>query len=127
MAKFEGTVEAFRYTPGVALETNAIVTVGSLLGVTRDKCAAGETIMAFMSSSKSIYSFPLATSPAVAAIDRGEAVAIDSAGKIKVAGPGDAVVGIAWEDVAVGDTEAVVMLNDTITPVDESDSGSGST
>ena len=31
------------------------------------------------------------------------------------------------EDVAVGDTEAVVMLNDTITPVDESDSGSGST
>lgn len=124
MAKFEGTYEAFRYTPTSDLPTNSIVEVGGLIGVTRDKCAANDTIMAFMSSKKSVYSFPLATDPAVAAIDRGTLVTIDASGKIKSAGAGDTAIGILWEAVAVGDKEALVLMYDSIIPAASTSSSS---
>lgn len=128
MAKFEGIYEAFRYTPLAALDANSIVKVGALLGVTRAKCAANDTIMAFMACPRQVYSFPLATDPAVAAIARGTLVTIDASGKIKAAGAGDNAIGTLWEDVAVGDSEALVMIATDITPDpdDSSSSKSGS-
>lgn len=124
MARFEGNYEAFRYTPLSALNSNSIVRVGALIGVTRDPCEAGKTIMAFMTCPRTVYSFPLATAPAVAAIARGALVTIDSEGKIKAAGEGENPVGTLWEDVAVGDSEALVMIATDITP--EADASSSS-
>lgn len=112
MAKFEGNVEAFRYTPDSDITENTVVVVGGLVGVTRDKCAANDTIMVFMTGKKSIYSLPLATSPATGTINRGAAVCLDSNGKIKASSSGDTVVGYLWEAVASGDTEATVLLKD---------------
>ena len=126
MAKFEGIYEAFRYTPLSALDPNSIVRVGALIGVVRDKCAANETIMAFMACPRQVYSFPLATDPAVAAIARGSLVTIDASGKIKAAGVGENPVGTLWEDVAIGDSEALVMIATDITPEADASSSSGS-
>ena len=55
--------------------------------------------------------------PAAAAIDRGAKLAVDSNGKIKAAGSGDTVIGYAWEAVAVGDTEATVLIADCVTEI----------
>ena len=110
MAKFEGNYEAFRYTPVSNLDTNSVVTVGNLIGVTRDKCAAGDTIMAFLTAPKSVYSFDLPTA-AASAVDRGTFVKVTD-GAIAVAGSGDTAFGIVWEPIAVGDTEALVLLLD---------------
>lgn len=126
MAKFEGNYEAFRYTPLANLDPNSIVKVGALVGVTRASCKANETIMAFMACPRAVYSFPLATDPAVAAIARGSLVAQDENGKIKAAGENDKPVGTLWEDVAVGDSEALVMLATDVTP-DADTSASAST
>ena len=110
MAKFEGNYEAFRYTPVANLDTNSVVTVGNLIGVTRDKCAAGDTIMAFLTAPKSVYSFPLATA-AEAAVDQGSLMKVAS-GVAAAASAGDTAIGILFEGIAVGDTEALVLLLD---------------
>lgn len=115
MAKFEGTVEAFRYTANADLAANSIVTVGALLGVTRDKCANGDTIMAFMSGKKSLYSFPLASGIA-ADIDMGTLATLDT-GKVKPAGAGDKVYGVFWEDTDNAADEALILLADLAVPV----------
>ena len=72
--------------------------------------------MAFLTGEKSVYSLPLATSPAVATISRGAKLKISS-GKIAAASSGDSVIGYAWEGVAVGDTEALVLLADCVTEI----------
>ncbi len=115
MAKFEGNVEAFRYTPQTALETNSLVTVGALVGVTRDSCPAGETIMAFMTGRKSIYSLPQASGIA-ADVDRGTLATVAD-GKVKPAAAGDPVIGVYWEDTDNAAEEAVIMLTDLAVPV----------
>lgn len=124
MAKFEGIAEAFRYTPNAAVDPNTVVKIGALIGVTRQSIAAGETAMVFMTAPKSLYSFPLATAPAVAAIAQGALVAQDSNGKIKAADVGDTAIGILWNAVKVGDNEAIVALAGEITP--EADASSSS-
>ena len=110
MAKFEGTVEGFRYTPSSALDTNSIVKVGALIGVTRKNLAAYETGIAYMTGPKSIYSLPQASGIA-ADVDRGTLATIDT-GKVKPAGAGDAIIGVYWEDTDNAATEAVIMLAD---------------
>lgn len=115
MAKFEGNVEAFRYTPQTALDTNSLVTVGALVGVTRDSCAAGDTIMAFMSGRKSIYSLPQASGIA-ADVDRGTLATLAD-GKVQPAAVGDPVIGVYWEDTDNAQEEAVIMLADLAVPV----------
>lgn len=108
MAKFEGNFEAFRYTPVADTATNTVVVVGNLIGVTRDNCAANDTIMAFMTAPKSVYSIPL-TATAESAVDRGSLVKL-STGKIAAASDGDTAIGILWEGIAVGDKEALVAI-----------------
>ena len=115
MAKFKGIVEGFRYTPVAALDTNSIVTVGALVGVTRKNLAAGETGIAYMTSPKSIYSLPQASGIA-ADVDRGTLATIDT-GKVKPAGAGDKVYGVYWEDTDNAAGEAVIMLSDLAVPV----------
>ena len=111
--KFEGNVEAFRYTPQTALETNSLVTVGALVGVTRDSCAAGDTIMAFMTGKKSIYSLPQASGIA-ADVDMGTLATIAD-GKVKPAAAGDTIIGVYWEDTDNAAEEAIIMLSDLAT------------
>lgn len=113
--KFEGNVEAFRYTPQTALETNSLVTVGALVGVTRDSCAAGDTIMAFMTGKKSIYSLPQASGIA-ADVDRGTLATVAD-GKVKPAAAGDTIIGVYWEDTDNAAEEALIMLTDLAVPV----------
>lgn len=115
MAKFEGTVEAFRYTAGSALDTNSVVTVGALVGVTRDSCAAGDTIMAFMSGKKSLYTLPQASGIA-ADVDMGTLATIAD-GKVKPAGAGDKVYGVYFEATDNAADEALIMLADLAVPV----------
>lgn len=110
MAKFEGTVEGFRYTPSSALDTNSIVKVGALVGVTRKNLAAYETGIAYMTGPKSIYSLPQASGIA-ADVDRGTLATIDT-GKVKPAGAGDDIIGVYWEDTDNAAAEAVIMLAD---------------
>lgn len=111
MAKFEGNVEVFRYTPsGADVSPNQIVTVGNLIGVSRGKIKDGETGTVFMTSKKSIYSFQLATIDS--AISRGTYATKDSSGKVKAASAGDTIIGIFWEAAATTDTEAIIMLAD---------------
>ena len=110
MAKFEGMVEGFRYTPVAALDTNSIVKVGALVGVTRQKAAAGETVIAFLTGPKSLYSFPQASGIA-ADVDQGTLATLDT-GKVKPAGAGDAIIGVYWEDTDNAADEAVILLTD---------------
>ena len=110
MAKYEGTVEGFRYTPVAALDTNSVVKVGALVGVTRKNLAAGETGIAYLTGPKSIYSLPQASGIA-ADVDRGTLATIDT-GKVKPAGAGDAIIGVYWEDTDNAAAEAVIMLAD---------------
>lgn len=117
MAKFEGNVEAFRYTPTESdITPNTLVVVNSLVGVTRDKIAKDETGMVFMTGYKSIYSLPV-TEGLGAAIARGAKATLDSYGKVKAATAGDTVIGLFWEAVATTDTEAVVLLADVATEI----------
>lgn len=115
MAKFEGIVEGFRYTPVAALDTNSIVKVGALLGVTRKNLAAGETGIAYMSSPKSIYSLPQASGIS-GDIDQGTLATIDT-GKVKPATEGDVVIGVYWQDTEDDADEAIIMLADIAAPV----------
>lgn len=109
MAKFEGNVEGFRTTPGSSLDTNSIVKDGALIGVTRKNLAASEAGIAYMGFTGSHYTLPLATT-AVAAVDRGTLVKDNGAGKIAVAAAGDTVIGCLFAPIAIGDTEADVLL-----------------
>lgn len=108
MAKFEGNFEGFRFTPVADTPTNSIVQVGALTGVTRQNFKAGETGLAFLTAPASVYSFPLA-SAAVATAAIGDLVTISS-GVVSVAGAGDTGYGCLFAPIAVGDTEATVLL-----------------
>ena len=108
MAKFEGIVEGFRVTPVAATPANSIIQVGALTGVTRKNLAAGETGIAYLSGPASIYSLSLSTA-AVAAANVGDLVTISS-GKIVLADEGDTAYGCLFAPIAIGDTEAVVLL-----------------
>lgn len=109
MARFEANVEAFRYTPIADTPANTLVQVGALLGITRDSCPAGGTVMAFMTGQSSVYSLPLATGLA-ANVDRGTLATVNESGKIAPATAGDYIVGIFWEAAATTDAEALILL-----------------
>lgn len=109
MARFEGNVETFRYTPVADTPANTVVQVGALLGVTRDSCPAGGTVMAFMTGKSSVYSLPLATG-LEANVDRGALATINDAGKIAPAAAGDSIIGIFWEGATTTDAEALILL-----------------
>ena len=109
MAQFLGMVEAFRYTPVANAPANTLVQIGSLIGVTRDSCKAGETIMAFMAGQSSIYSLPLATGLG-SNVDQGTLATINESGKIEPAAAGDPIIGVFWEAAKTTDAEAIILL-----------------
>lgn len=109
MARFEGNVETFRYTPVADTPANTVVQVGALLGVTRDSCPAGGTVMAFMTGQSSVYSLPLATG-LEANVDRGTLATINESGKIAPAAAGDSIIGVFWEGAQTTDAEALILL-----------------
>ena len=112
MGKFEGNFEGFRVTPGSALASNSIVKQGALIGVTRQNLAASETGIAFMTNAQSVYTLELATA-AVATAGVGTLVKDNGSGKIAIAGAGDTAIGCLFAPIAVGDTEATVLLSPT--------------
>lgn len=109
MAQFLGMVEAFRYTPVANTPANTLVQIGSLIGVTRDSCKAGETVMAFMAGQSSIYSMPLATGLG-SNVDRGTLATINESGKIEPATAGDSIIGVFWDAAKTTDAEATILL-----------------
>lgn len=109
MARFEGNVEAFRYTAVADTPANTLVRIGGLVGVTRDACKAGETIMAFMTGKASLYSLPLASGLA-ANVDRGTLAGWNEYGKIVPVSVGDPIVGVFWEAAKTTDAEALILL-----------------
>ena len=109
MARFEGNVEAFRYTAVADTPANTLVRIGGLVGVTRDACKAGETIMAFMTGKASLYSLPLASGLA-ANVDRGALAGWNEYAKIVPVSAGDPIVGVFWEAAKTTDAEALILL-----------------
>lgn len=109
MARFEGNVEAFRYTPVADTPANTLVQIGALLGVTRDACKAGETVMVFMTGQASLYTMALASGLG-ANVDRGTLATLDGSGKITPASAGDSIIGIFWEGAKTTDAEAQILL-----------------
>lgn len=106
---FLGNVETFTTTASADVEANTLVTAGCLKGMTRQQAKSGETVVAFLSGKLSHYHIELATT-ASETVSQGTEIYLNSDGKATSTDSGNTRIGCLYQEIAVGETFADVLI-----------------